>query len=77
MKCGKCEFSCKSARIEKTIEWYEGLECYTPQAKNARDIAIETMRKYQKIQEIVENRNIKPPLTTLNRIIKVVEDGTV
>ena len=33
------------------------------------------MRKYQKIQEIVEERNSKPPLTTLNRIIKVVEDG--
>lgn len=33
------------------------------------------MRKYQKIQEIVEERNSKPPLTTLNRILKVVEDG--
>lgn len=32
------------------------------------------MRKYEKIQEIVENRNIKPPLTTLNRIIEVVEN---
>ena len=39
------------------------------------DAVIETMRKYQNIQEIVKNRNIKPPLTTLNRIIKVVENG--
>ena len=40
--------------IEKAIEWYEGLECYTPQAKDARDIAIETMRKYQKIEQIIK-----------------------
>lgn len=40
--------------IDKTIEFYNGLECYTPQAKDARDVAIDTMRKYQKIQEIYE-----------------------
>ncbi len=40
--------------IEKAIEWYEGLECYTPQAKDAKDVAIDTMRKYQKMQEILE-----------------------
>lgn len=36
--------------------------------------ALDIIDKYQKIQEIVENRNIKPPLTTLNRIIGVVEN---
>lgn len=38
--------------IEKAIEWYEGLECYTPQAKDARDIAINSMRKYQKYKKL-------------------------
>lgn len=43
--------------IDKTIEFYNGLECYTPQAKDARDVAIKTMRKYQKIQEIYQKWN--------------------
>ena len=42
--------------IDKTIEFYNGLECYTPQAKDARDVAIDTMRKYQKIQEVMDSR---------------------
>lgn len=33
------------------------------------------LHKYQKIEEIVEDRNSKPPLITLNRIIHEVEDG--
>jgi len=60
--------------IEKAIEWFDGLKCYTPIAKDAKNVAIETMRKYQKIQEIVEDRNNKPPLVTLNKIIHKVED---
>ena len=36
--------------IDNAIEWYVGLECYTPQAKDARDVAIDTMRKYQQLQ---------------------------
>lgn len=43
--------------INEAIEWYNGLECYTPQAKDARDVAIKTMRKYQKIQEIYQKWN--------------------
>ena len=35
--------------IDKTIEFFNRLECNTPQAKDARNVAIETMRKYQKI----------------------------
>lgn len=38
--------------IDKTIEFFNGLECHTPQAKDARDVAIDTMRKYQKIKQI-------------------------
>lgn len=38
--------------IDKTIEFFNGLECHTPQAKDARDVAIDTMRKYQKIEQI-------------------------
>lgn len=36
--------------IDKTIEFFNGLECHTPQAKDARDTAIDTMRKYQMLQ---------------------------
>lgn len=42
--------------IDKTIEFFNGLECHTPQAKDARDVAIDTMRKYQQITEIVDKK---------------------
>lgn len=42
--------------IDKTIEFFNGLECHTPQAKDARDMAIDTMRKYQQLQADYENR---------------------
>ena len=37
--------------IDKAIEFFNGLECHTPQAKDARDVAIETMRKYQQLED--------------------------
>ncbi len=43
--------------IDKTIEFFNGLECHTPQAKDARDVAIDTMRKYKKIEQIVDKAN--------------------
>jgi hypothetical protein len=43
--------------IDKAIEFFNGLECHTPQAKDARDVAMETMRKYQKIERIVDKWN--------------------
>ena len=64
--------------IDKTIEFYNGLECYTPQAKDARDFAINTMRKYQKIVQIME-RTVDDGTSmydTLQEIEEVVEDGT-
>ena len=61
--------------IEKTIEWYEGLECCTPQAKDARDVAIDTMRKYQKIEEIVGNYGFDTSWLCLKKIREVLEDG--
>ena len=42
--------------IDKTIEFFNGLECHTPQAKDARDVAIDTMRKYQMMQADYEAR---------------------
>lgn len=41
--------------IDKTIEFFNGLECHTPQAKDAREVVVETMRKYQKIEQIVSD----------------------
>ena len=66
--------------IEKAIEWYVGLECYTPQAKDAKDVAIETMRKYQKIQEIARWNNApspyyKPDGELFREIFEVIGDG--
>lgn len=39
---------------------------------NAIEIALDTMRKYQEIEKIVEDSKYKPPLATLNEIIMVV-----
>ena len=40
--------------IDKAIEFFNGLECHTPQAKDARDVAVDIMRKYQTMQEVLE-----------------------
>lgn len=42
--------------IDKTIEFFNGLECHTPQAKDARDVAVNTMCKYQQLQSDYETR---------------------
>lgn len=42
--------------IDKTIEFFNGLECHTPQAKDARDVAIDTMQKYQKIKNLLNKK---------------------
>lgn len=67
--------------IDKTIEFFNGLECHTPQAKDARDVAIDTMRKYQKIQEIVAkweeevHSGVSCSFDRMEDIKEVVEDG--
>lgn len=60
--------------IDNAIEWYVGLECYTPQAKDARDVAIDTMRKYQKIEQIIKDIPYGGDVT-VRGIQEVVEDG--
>jgi hypothetical protein len=60
--------------IDKTIEFFNGLECYTPQAKDAKDVAIDTMRKYQKIMNIVMNGD-DTHYKLLMQIKEVIEDG--
>lgn len=54
-------------------EFIEGLH---DKDNKSVDFAIDTMRKYEEIEKIVEDRNGKPPLTTLNEIIMVVEEWT-
>lgn len=65
--------------IDKTIEFFNGLECHTPQAKDARDVAIDTMRKYQKIEQIVNNAKDSDGAIRFNwlyeQIKEVVEDA--
>ena len=64
--------------IDKTIEFFNGLECYTPQAKDARDVAIDTMRKYQKIEQIVKSKTTRLSYDIgFRQIKKVVEDGKI
>ncbi len=62
--------------IDKTIEFFNGLECHTPQAKDARDVAIDTMRKYQQLQADYENRlkaDMVAMLTELQLEIEEIE----
>lgn len=68
--------------IDKTIDFFNGLECHTPQAKDARDVAIDTMHKYQKIEEIVDewkhdhdNLNYADDSYYWSKVREVVEDG--
>jgi len=64
--------------IDKTIEFFDGLECHTPQAKDAKDVAIETMRKYQKIERIIEiwHQDIyAKDFECIAEVAEVVEDG--
>ena len=64
--------------IEEAIEFYNGLECYTPQAKDARNTAIEIMRKYQKIEQIVKSKTTRLSYEDGFRQIKeVLEDGKI
>lgn len=67
--------------IDKTIEFFNGLECHTPQAKDARDVAIETMRKYQKIRQIAFPLQFcstdKLEHEAIMKICEVLEDGDV
>jgi len=64
--------------IDKTIEFFNGLECHTPQAKDARDVAIDIMRRYQKIVSIVSlnDEEFKQcGLKELKEILEVIADG--
>ena len=61
--------------IDKTIEFFNGLECHTPQAKDAREVAIETMHKYEKIEQILDDCDLEA-WEVLEKIRKVVEDGS-
>lgn len=36
--------------IDKAIDFFKGLRCGTLQAEDARDVAINTMQKYQQLQ---------------------------
>ena len=64
--------------IDKTIEFFDELECYTPQAKDARDVAVDTMRKYQKIEEIYKNwcyPTYFNATDAMNKLGEVLKDG--
>ena len=59
--------------IDKTIEFFNGLKGYTPQANDARDVAVDIMHKYQKIKEIYDNWNVDFGVKTHRAMIKIGE----
>ena len=61
MELYKLKLNNSVSDLEKDIEAY--------------DIAIDTMRKYQQIEQIVDDRYGKPTFKFMDAIIKVVEDG--
>lgn len=66
--------------IDKTIEFFNGLECHTPQAKDAREVAVDTMRKYQKIAELYDywrSDKCEYTISCMENIGKVLRDGNV
>ena len=63
--------------IDKTIEFFNGLECHTPQAKDARDVAIDTMRKYQMLQADYKARLRDDMAAMLTEIQLECEENTV
>jgi hypothetical protein len=67
--------------IDESLEWlisrkehYE-MDDDCQELAQALDTSINTMREYQKIENIVNNRYGKSVLKILDEIIKVVEDG--
>lgn len=58
--------------IDKTIEFFNGLECHTPQAKDARDVVIDTMHRYQQIEQILDDCDLEA-WEVLEKVKEVVE----
>lgn len=54
--------------IDKAIEFFDGLEGHTPQAKDARNVAIDTMHKYQKIERYMEKLEKNGQYGTLRKL---------
>jgi hypothetical protein len=62
--------------IEEAIEHgKEQLEIFGGEHNEFIQTAISTMRKYQKIEQIVSDRYGKPMVNFMDAIVKVVEDG--
>ena len=62
-------------RIDEHNHIHQNKEPRAVYITEAFDVAINTMRKYQRIEEIVNDRYGKPVFKTLDEVIKVVEDG--
>lgn len=63
------------SKWRKDLNYDNGDYCYGDDTtKYSLDKAIDIMRKYKQIEEIVEDWNYKPPLAVLHEIIMVVEE---
>ena len=61
--------------IDKALKQLETYSIPCGKYKEAYDFAIDTMRKYQKIQEIVGNYGFDSSWLCLKKIREVMEDG--
>ena len=64
------------SKWRKDLNYDNGDYCYGDDTtKHSLDVAIDTMRKYQKIEEIVGNYGFDTSWLCLKKIRKVIEDG--
>ena len=61
--------------IENAITWLNTEDYESKGFADATSVAIETMRKYQKIEEIVGNYGFDASWVCIKKIRKVMEDG--
>ena len=58
-------------------ETQDGYVGFAKEDNESVDLAIDIMRKYQEIEQIVEDRYGKPIYKFMDAIVKVVEDGKI
>lgn len=61
--------------IKVLKSYYNGFSGWVSDIQDSIDVAVDIMRKYQKIEQILNDRYTKSVSETLDEIIEVVENG--
>lgn len=61
--------------IDESMKVLQEVPKVMPITKESINVALDIMRKYQKIEQIINFRYTKSVSETLDEIVKVVEDG--